>query len=80
MQNQLVGLLQTVVQQGLPIALSFVDDALLLLLTRAGLHLPWLQWLSTVLLTATLLYWSVRLLRYLLTKSSPADPTPNSKA
>ena len=74
MQNQFVGLLQTVLQKGFPIALGFVDDALLLLAARVGLHWPWLQWLSTVLLAATLLYWGVRLLRFLLTKSMVTKP------
>ena len=80
MQNQFVGLLQTIIQKGFPIALSFVDDALLLLATRVGLHLPWLQWVSTILLAATLLYWGIRLLRFSQTKAKLTEPnsTPDS--
>jgi ABC-type nickel/cobalt efflux system permease component RcnA len=69
MQNQFFSLLQSIFQKGLPFALSFVDDALLLAATRMGLHLPWLQWASTVLLISTVLYWTVRLLRFLYFKS-----------
>ncbi|MEA5449379.1 hypothetical protein VB780_12420 [Leptolyngbya sp. CCNP1308] len=83
MQHQLMGLLQTIVQKGLPVALSFADDALLLLATRVGLHWPWLHWLSTVLLAATLLYWGMQLLRFLWIKwikSMHREPDSKSKA
>lgn len=53
--------LQTLFSQLLPFAFSFLDDALLLLLPRLGLHVPGLQWLSPVLLTGTVLYWIGRL-------------------
>ncbi len=49
--------------QLLPFLLSFLDDALLLGLSRIGLHLPWLQWLNPVVLSCTLMYWAVQLLR-----------------
>ena len=43
----------------LPFLLSFLDDALLLGLSRLGLHLHWLHWLSPVVLSCTLVYWAV---------------------
>ena len=39
-----------------PVLLSFGDDALLLGLTEIGIHLPWLEGLSAVLLSVTMLY------------------------
>jgi hypothetical protein len=69
MQNDLLSLLQSALQKGLPFALSFADDALLFAATRIGLQLPWLHWLSTGLLIATLFYWAFRLLRFLYFKS-----------
>ncbi|AFZ17091.1 hypothetical protein [Allocoleopsis franciscana] len=41
--------------------LSFLDDALLLLLSRLGFHLNGLEWLSPVILSCTVLYWVVQL-------------------
>ncbi|NEP17616.1 MAG: hypothetical protein F6J97_12035 [Leptolyngbya sp. SIO4C1] len=52
-------------QKGLLLFVSFADDLLLVFLSRLGLSWPWLQWLSTLLLLATLVYWSIRLLLYL---------------
>lgn len=49
--------------QILPFMLSFLDDALLLLLSNLGLHVSWLQWLSPVILICTVAYWAVRILR-----------------
>ena len=49
--------------QLLPFLLSFLDDALLLGLSRIGLHFPWLEWLNPVILSCTLMYWAVQLLR-----------------
>ncbi|HAA27999.1 MAG TPA: hypothetical protein DCE56_10485 [Cyanobacteria bacterium UBA8553] len=49
--------------QLLPFLLSFLDDALLLGLSRLGLQLPWLQWLNPILLGCTLMYWAVQILR-----------------
>jgi hypothetical protein len=51
--------------QILPLILSFLDDALLLLLSNLGLHVSWLQWLSPVILSCTLAYWAVQLLQNL---------------
>jgi hypothetical protein len=48
--------------QLLPFLLSFLDDALLLGLSRIGLHLHWLQWLNPVILICTIMYWVVQLL------------------
>ncbi|MBD2015991.1 hypothetical protein H6F96_18710 [Microcoleus sp. FACHB-53] len=44
-----------------PFVLGLLDDALLLLLSRLGLHLNGLQWLSPVMLSCTVLYWVVQL-------------------
>ena len=50
-------------QKGLLLLLSFTDDVALFLLSRLGFHWAWLQWLSTALLAATLIYWALRLMR-----------------
>jgi hypothetical protein len=57
-----------VLSQLLPFLLSFLDDALLLLLSRLGLHLPWLEWLSPVMLGCMVTYWAIQLLHYLYSK------------
>jgi hypothetical protein len=44
-----------------PFLLSFADDALVLVFSRIGLHIHWLQWFSQVLLSCTLLYWVMKL-------------------
>ncbi|MEA5464077.1 hypothetical protein [Leptothoe sp. PORK10 BA2] len=80
MQNHSFSILQTVAQKGFPFILSFVDDAVLMIATRVGLQLPWLQWLSTILLVATLLYWTVRLVRYWYINHALAEPGPKLKA
>jgi hypothetical protein len=51
-----------------PFALSFLDEALLLLLSKLGLHLQWVEYFFTVLIIFTLLYWMARVL-YWLAKS-----------
>ena len=71
MRSDILSFIQTTVCKGLPLLLSFLDDALLLGLTRIGITLPWLQWLSIILLCATALYWSWRILRVLYQKSFP---------
>ncbi|MBW4473043.1 MAG: hypothetical protein KME45_22090 [Stenomitos rutilans HA7619-LM2] len=57
METSLVSPLQFCLKQILPFAFSFLDDALLLLLPRLGLHVDGLHWLSPVLFSGTLLYW-----------------------
>ncbi|MBW4690487.1 MAG: hypothetical protein KME27_01835 [Lyngbya sp. HA4199-MV5] len=57
METSLTSPLQFCLKQVVPFALSFLDDALLLLLPRLGLHLDGLQWLSPVLLSGTVVYW-----------------------
>lgn len=52
------------IYRGLLLALNFADDLALFILTRLGLHWPWLQWISTILLIATVVYWGVRLWRH----------------
>lgn len=70
MTSNILDLLTTALQKGFPILLSFLDDALLLGLTQIGINLPWLQWLSLVLMSATLIYWSFRLVRFLYWRHS----------
>lgn len=70
MHSDLFCLIQAVLQKGFPILLSFVDDALLLGLSKFGISFPGFQWLSVLLLSATLLYWSWRILQFLYTKIS----------
>ena len=57
--------LSGVIHKSLLLLLNFVDDIALFLLTRLGLHWPWLQWLGTALLIVTAVYWGMRLWRYL---------------
>lgn len=52
------------VQKGCLLLLNFADDIAIFTLTRLGLHWAWLQWLGTIVLTCTVIYWSIRLLRY----------------
>lgn len=65
MRGELLELIKTGLQGGLSIILSFLDDALLLGLTKIGVSLPWLQWLSMALLSITILYWTLRIARFL---------------
>jgi hypothetical protein len=53
--------LSSFLSQLFPLLLSFADDALVLVFSRIGLHIHWLQWLSPVLLSCTILYWVVKL-------------------
>lgn len=64
MRSDSFDLLQTVLQKGLPVLFSFLDDALLLGLTKIGVNLPWLEWLSGLLLSAAIIYWSFRIIRF----------------
>lgn len=52
---------QSFFTQLLPFLLGFLDDALLLLLSRLGIHFKGLEWLSPVILSCTILYWAVKL-------------------
>lgn len=58
------GLVSTLFQKSSLILLNFADDIALFTFTQFGVHWAWLQWLSVVLLTITIVYWSLRLLRY----------------
>lgn len=68
MGHTLLSQLQLISQKSFPILLSFVDDALLLILTRLGLYWPWLEWLSLAVMVATILYWGYRLVYFLYQK------------
>lgn len=64
MRSDTLTSIQTALQKGVPFLFSFLDDALLLGLTKLGVSLPWLQGLSIILFSATLLYWSLQILRF----------------
>ncbi|MEM9008550.1 MAG: hypothetical protein AAGE59_34195 [Cyanobacteria bacterium P01_F01_bin.86] len=70
MRSDTFSLFQTVLQKGFPVIFSFLDDALLLGLTKIGISVPWLQWLSLILLSATILYWTFRIARFLYQRYS----------
>lgn len=70
MKSTLLDLLQAVTQKGLPLLLNFLDDALLLGLSRLGVSLPWLEWLGMILLLGTLTYWAFRVVRFLARRHS----------
>jgi hypothetical protein len=57
-------LLQFGLHQGLPLALSFLDEVILLILSKVGIQIPGLQWLCPFLLACTLLLWIIRLMRH----------------
>ena len=42
-------------QKGMVLALSFLDELLLLILSNLGVNIQWLQWLSPCLLIITLI-------------------------
>lgn len=46
-----------------PVLFNFLDDAVLLGLSRLGFHYHWLQWLSPLLLAGSVMVWAVRLLQ-----------------
>jgi hypothetical protein len=48
----------------LPFLLSLIDDALVLGLSRLGLHIQWLHWLSPIILLFTVVYSVVQLFPY----------------
>lgn len=71
MATQFDALLQLISQtltKAAPLMLSFADDALLLVLSKMGITLPGMAWLPTLLLSATIIYWSVRVAIFLYAK------------
>lgn len=52
------------VQTGFLALINFVDDIAIFTLTHLGFHRIWLKWLSTALWVFSIVYWSIRLLRY----------------
>jgi hypothetical protein len=50
-------------RQMLLVLFSLLDDVLIVGLSRLGCHLPWLQWLSPVVITCTVLYLVVQFCR-----------------
>ena len=61
MDINLERVLQSFFSQLLPFLLGFLDDALLLVLSRLGVHFDGLEWLSPVILSCTILYWALQL-------------------
>jgi hypothetical protein len=57
-------LINTFLSQLFPFLFSFLDDAFFLGLSRLGIHIQSLQWLSSLILSYTIIYWVFRLLRY----------------
>lgn len=56
--------LSSLAQKAFILLLNFVDDIAIFALTRLGVCWVWLEWLSTVLLICTMVYWTLRLWRY----------------
>lgn len=46
-----------------PLLLSLLDDALIIGLSKLGCNLPWLHWLSPVVISCTVLYLVVQFCR-----------------
>jgi len=67
-QNSLIS---TFLSQLLPFLFSLLDDVLLLGLSRIGVHIQSLQWLSSLILSCTIIYWAFQLLRYTLSHTLP---------
>lgn len=63
METGLENLLQNGLQKGIPFALSFLDDVLLIVLSNFGINLPWLEWLCPILLVCMCMYWTMQLIR-----------------
>jgi len=64
MDSNLESPLHSSLSQLLLFLLSFLDDALLLGLSRLGLNLPWLQWLNPIILSCMIMYLAVQILRH----------------
>ena len=56
---------QSLFSQLLPLLVSFLDDVLLIFISNLGLKLPWLQWVSPVILSCTVIYFAVQLFEHL---------------
>jgi len=65
MQSSLADGFQNMLQQGALLFLSCLDDVLIVSLSKLGVTLPGLPWLSTGLLTVTVLFWLYRIGRFL---------------
>lgn len=50
-------------RQLLLLLISLLDDVLIVGVSRLGCHLPWLQWLSPVVMTCTVVYLVVQFCR-----------------
>ena len=75
MQSHVFSVLESlggIARQGALLALTFLDDVVLLGFSQLGWQWVWLQWLSTALLTATVAYWVYRIVRYCLRRYGTA--------
>ncbi|MBD2464973.1 hypothetical protein H6G89_28620 [Oscillatoria sp. FACHB-1407] len=63
MNIDLENLSQLVLTSLLPFLISLLDDALLLGLARLGWNLPWLHWLSIILVIVTVTYSVIHLVK-----------------
>lgn len=66
--DSLLQLSAQVLSKVAPFALSFADDALLFVITKLGITLPGMAWLPSLLLTATIVYWTVRIAIFLYSR------------
>ncbi|MGJ3248160.1 MAG: hypothetical protein ACFE0I_19010 [Elainellaceae cyanobacterium] len=60
MESNLNDLLITVSRQVLPFALSFIDDVIVFVLSRCGVHIPGLQWICLTIFVCMMLYRGIR--------------------
>jgi hypothetical protein len=54
---------QNVLRHLFPFLFSLLDDVLIVGLSRLGCHLPWLEWLSPVVIAGTAIYFTVQVIR-----------------
>ena len=64
MPSSLTDTLQSIVEKAAIVLLSCIDDALIMTLSKLGISLPGLQFVSPVLITITVCVWLYRILRF----------------
>ncbi|BCX11562.1 MAG: hypothetical protein KatS3mg067_0500 [Thermosynechococcus sp.] len=65
-------------QRLLPLLISLLDDALAVVLTRLGCHLPWLEQLMPVILSGVTLYVVIHGSKVIYGFCEPKGPSPQS--
>ncbi|MDX2212129.1 MAG: hypothetical protein SFY66_02455 [Oculatellaceae cyanobacterium bins.114] len=63
MNIELEDLSQLILSSLLPFLISLIDDVLLLGLARLGWNVPWLHWLSIILVVCTVAYSVIHLIK-----------------